>query len=921
MKKSLNRALIALCLAALGNTLYAATPLQLGDGGITFDAGGLGTLTLPYPQYNRDGKNLDARVEKKVDGTIQLVYPDQITIAVARVSDRQVKFTLAGDGALKDSLNFTLHLPGVWKGQATYAVGNDKPAKLPLQLPPDEKLANGRASTLAVKADNGGFAIDSNVAGWFQLQDNRKWNWAIYQFYALINVAEIQTAGGLTLTIAPEAVTKQSASVDRYGQPIGKDFPGKITDDQQLRDEIAIESKFNSALTPPATDAFGGLPGSKEKYKLTSTGFFHLGRIGDRDVFVTPEGNAFFQLGLCTLQPGDDYTFIGGRRGTYEWLPDMKGPFATAFRENPDTVSFYLTNVIRKYDKPYDVDSWTTHNVKRARTWGFNSAGAFGGHRPTLARLNFPYSPGLPLRTEDIKAPIPGLPDIFDPFNDKAAPNMDAAFASHVAPNAGDPLIVGYFLGNEQFFEDIPKVIPMLKGDMPAKMRLVQMLKEKYSTIAAFNIAWNLSAASFDALADMPLASQTDTSHADLLAYQALFMDRYYQLITQTFKKYDRNHLLIGNRWTPRTANQEVVCAAAGRYLDVISINYYTQAFDPAFIQRVHTAAGGKRPIMLSEWSFGTSEQGLSGGVIDVKDQTERGKCYRDYVEGAVASKFVVGIQWFAYIDQALTGRYFQGYNGERMNIGIINVADKPFYDFLTEAVKTNYHIWDIAFGSQTPFRYERPGIARRSATAEPRLAQIARALPGFKLDGTANGWPTRPTDRITGAELVSGKDAGTIEADFRMCWDDKKLYMMVAVRDATPLLNVHKGEGLWSGDAVELFFGTRDMTKGGSLLPSDRQLIIGATEKPEAHFFNGMQQYACQTFAQREPDGKGYVLQVAIPFEALGVKPASGQSFMFDIGVDESSDGTNRQRQFMWNGTALNSSERGQWGRAKLVD
>ena len=47
-----------------------------------------------------------------------------------------------------------------------------------------------------------------------------------------------------------------------------------------------------------------------------------------------------------------------------------------------------------------------------------------------------------------------------------------------------------------------------------------------------------------------------------------------------------------------------------------------------------------------------------------------------------------------------MTGRYFQHYNGECMNIGLVNVADRPFKEFLHEAMKTNYWIYDLKLGA-----------------------------------------------------------------------------------------------------------------------------------------------------------------------------------------------------------------------------
>ena len=65
--------------------------------------------------------------------------------------------------------------------------------------------------------------------------------------------------------------------------------------------------------------------------------------------------------------------------------------------------------------------------------------------------------------------------------------------------------------------------------------------------------------------------------------------------------------------------------------------------------------------------------------------------------------------------------------------------------------------------------------------------------------------------------------------------------------------------------------------------------------------------------------DGRGYVLEAAIPFQALGFTPTPGQVIRFDLAIDEG-DGTGRQRQLTWNGTARDSGDRSDWGQATLV-
>ena len=192
-------------------------------------------------------------------------------------------------------------------------------------------------------------------------------------------------------------------------------------------------------------------------------------------------------------------------------------------------------------------------------------------------------------------------------------------------------------------------------------------------------------------------------------AFTGLFLDAYFRLITETFHKYDKNHMLIGNRFQPGTINNETLCRLSGKYMDIVSFNYYTYGLDRPMLQRVHGWIGD-RPMFFSEFYFDSpSDSGLTGGGKDVASQRERGLAYRQYVEQSAALGYVVGIEWFTLIDQATTGRFFEKYGGESANTGLISVTDRPWKAMIEEMIKTNYGIYDVFFGQRPPFVFEDP--------------------------------------------------------------------------------------------------------------------------------------------------------------------------------------------------------------------
>jgi hypothetical protein len=765
--------------------------------------------------------------------------------------------------------------------------------------------------------------------GWQQMQDNRMWNTKSFGY--MVSSAMPGQGGGeayyaIKVKLAPGGSSAgPRISIDRFGQSIKAGFPEKVTSEEELKHDLQAETEYLAGLQPPATDPYGGLPGSGAKLGLKATGFFHVQRKDKRWILVDPDGNAFFHLGVCGFNPCDDYTFVEGRREIYQWLPEHGGPFQTAW--HPDgywsslAVSFHLVNTIRKTGRPYASADYTARMIGRVRKWGFNSAGAFGaGDDGVRARLRFPHAASLPLSPWEGFPELPGAHGAFDPFDAAIRRRCDENFAAQVAPRAGDPLVIGYFLNNEPLYEDLPRAIPALDGKHACKQRLARMLEEKYRAVAAMNLAWETSFGSFAEVAAKGLPVKTRAAAADMKEFTALFLETYFQLVAETFHKYDKNHMLLGNRLQSGTINNEPLCRLSGKYLDVVSFNYYTYCLDKQFLNRIYTWTRG-RPMFLSEFYYDSpKDSGLPGGGKDVTSQRERGLAYRNYVEQAASLGYVVGIEWFTLVDQSVTGRFFEKYNGENANTGLISVADRPWKTMLAEMMKTNYDIYRVFFGRREPFAFDDPRFT--SGGAGRRIAKIPRAKGPIKLDGLAVNWPGTPAETVASTRLVQGADAAGLEASFKLCWDDANLYLLAHVVDSTPMRNDHQGDALWSGDAVELFIGHEQLGEPGPLLFSDRQILLGAARTDghcRWHFVCAATQPDCTMFVEPDVDGKGYTLEAALPFSALGFTPREGQELMFDLAVDDSADGKARVRQLVWNGTARNSGDRSAWARAVL--
>jgi hypothetical protein len=877
-------------------------------------------MALPWFDGVKGGQPSDVQVS--ADGkTLSFKYAVGGTGKITRKGDESITVSFAGLPKEAHKVRMKVTLPGNFRTGGKYAIGGATLQEFPLEKPAKPILFQGstREPATLLHPTGAGFVVSGFAPGTFQqLQDNREWNNGTFTWWFSTPLPSGNRKPSFTLNLAPPAdAAAIKPQIDRFGQPIAANFPEKVTGEQQLQADVAADKEYYASLQPPEVDRFGGLPGSGEKHGLKKTGFFHVEKTGEKQVLVDPDGNLFFQLGVCALAtPCDDYTTVQGREGIYDWLPPREdSTFRTAWRPHDEGVfSFYLANRIRKFGHPFERAPFFSETIDRMRKWGFNSAGAFTETPAEVLNVTekktFPHVAFLPAPTKAAQV----MYRVWDPFDDKIDAIMDANYRQ-LAAQENDPELIGYFLVNEPRLQNVPKVVPTLKASQsPSKARLVRMLQEKYGTIEAYNTAWSAKAGSFDDLKETPLVVSTKEASADVGAFYAAFLDQRYRLVSEHFHKVDHHHLLIGDRWMTDTANSEVLARTAGKYYDVISVNYYTYGFDKDFLKRIHDWSGG-RPLLLSEFYYGCRDQGLVGGKM--ASQKERGLAYRNYVEAAASTGFVVGIQWFSHLDQSATGRYFQGFNGEADNIGLVNVADRPYKDFLAEAMKTNYSIYPLLLGERPAYVFDDPRFTRK--VGGRKSVGVTRVTKAMVIDGQSEDWPTVPATRVTADGLVLGENAANFEGSFRLAWDDTNLYLFAEVVDPTPMQNNLPNEKVWASDCIELFTGPENLDQSGLLQFGDRQVILrGAKVEGKlaaSVIYNAPRHYEAKVAVVPGTDGKSYTMEAAIPFEALGFVPKPGQEILFDLCID---DATSGRRTLAWNGTQR--KERGAWGKALFM-
>ena len=290
----------------------------------------------------------------------------------------------------------------------------------------------------------------------------------------------------------------------------------------------------------------------------------------------------------------------------------------------------------------------------RLKAWGLTTGGS-----------DMPYT--IMMRWQRTPGSFLGLPDA---YSEEFAASVDQTAKTMCSPNRDDPYLIGYFVGNEPAFDgrETDVVDMILNGP---------------------NTATQNKCKEFLTNGDTPERRKE---------FVIKTFEKYLDLAIAAIKKYDPNHLTLGIRFGGEVSYELL---RTGSKFDVCSINIYE--YEPMWqIQRTNRNTG--RPVLIGEFHIGVPANGLGAGLVQAKDQKERGKAYRYYVEQSASLSGFVGAYWFQWRDEPVLGRM----DGENYNIGFVDVNDRPYKELVEAAKLTSKHLYEVHAGKIAPFN-ERP--------------------------------------------------------------------------------------------------------------------------------------------------------------------------------------------------------------------
>lgn len=418
-------------------------------------------------------------------------------------------------------------------------------------------------------------------------------------------------------------------------------------------------------------DAFDSYGGNK-KLGGKKTGWFHVEKLGDRWMFVTPEGHGFFSLGVT-------HAVDCIRK-------DELNLFQTKFAKDTTKLSDFI--------------------VDRLGEWGYNSAG-YGALPPMEKRV--PYI--ATIKTEGPRSLSAGDRsknfDVFDPI---VQARLRASVRENAARHVDNPFCLGYV------FIDLPIWHPTntgrsggssyvdffrrLETHAAGRKAYLSFLRFRYrDDFTALKETYGSNIESLDGLSAVDFSAIDVKQNRVVAEDDELFLNEvaevYYGCLTEELRRVDPHHLICGDRLmalAERTPDSLLKTAA--KYVDVISFQPMgTRTMLSSYIDHVAEITG--KPVLLADVNTMTSRPAKDS--IDTSEyERTAGEHTLAYYRDAASSLSCIGIH-------RCTIRDFQPWNTKFHRRGLLKADDSPYSILIDYTRRTNQQVFDLVYRAAIP--------------------------------------------------------------------------------------------------------------------------------------------------------------------------------------------------------------------------
>lgn len=387
--------------------------------------------------------------------------------------------------------------------------------------------------------------------------------------------------------------------------------------------------------------------------KQEATGRFYTKKIGDRWWIVDPEGYLHHHRAVNSVsvrdEEGQQNAWAARYTSVSEWLTDARDQF--------HDLGFHGTGAFGSdyYAEYIAFNATTDKPLTIAPSMGFLSA-----FRNT-DKTNYDY----PDSDSNNKTAL-ALYEDWPAFCMDYVPTALAAYK-------GDPNVLGFFSDNELNFSS--SSTPLLERFLD----IVDQTNIAYITAKEFMEANGKTASS---------SAVTDALNSEFCGIVA---EAYYKAIREAVDAFDPGMMYLGSRLHGTPKHTQGVIEAAGKYCDIISINYYSR-WDPDYPATWYTWTDA--PFLVTEFytkgasgsiAYGGGElPNTDGAGFTVPTQKERGYAYQHFTLALLEAKNCVGWHWFRYTDD------------EESNKGIFDYKFDQYEDLSSYMRRLNYNTYNL---------------------------------------------------------------------------------------------------------------------------------------------------------------------------------------------------------------------------------
>lgn len=413
------------------------------------------------------------------------------------------------------------------------------------------------------------------------------------------------------------------------------------------------------------------------------------------------------------LQAAEDFYRVE-QRGDKWYVIDPQGkPFHMRGCNHYSNGTHMPWNLKERYDN--DRSKWMTELRNRHREWGFTFlAPSIGGaavdpatlgDNPSKAQLvvrvpewtaeervraEFPFTPFLGVPKEYMAGE--GMGDV---WSEEFLAAVDVRCRELVVPLRDNKQLIGYHFSHNPPWNSRARSFEMwirqcTRPGSPGLKQWVKLMQRIYVTIDRWRAVYGVPINEWSDIEKLqnPLNGYVSAGKQleDMDAFMRLICEQWYRVHHDAIRRYDPNHLILGDRNTLHLQPplQPWAIDIMRRYVDVLSVNFMGPP-DTVYELLELVTRHWDGPILLADTGAGVYQGEPAKAGYQARDLAEFEACYRGLMEMSLAHPQIIGFAW--------CGWYETPDGHPNLRSGIVDCrTDEPLADRL--AIVTQWNHW-----------------------------------------------------------------------------------------------------------------------------------------------------------------------------------------------------------------------------------